>query len=212
MSKNPETADDSTVSFITGLAILLVAQLLSAIMGIYVQETYAAYGAHWHENLFYSHLLSLPLFIPFFPSLFAQFSRLITSEPFVLSMRVPDYRMLDISHLELGDLSSIWDKYSKIVSMRIPIQLFMLAINSLTQYACIRGVNLLGARTSALGVTVVLNLRKLVSLFASIWLFGNRLPLGVTLGATIVFAGAGVYALEDSRVKKSATRAKTKSR
>src|SRR6186713_2045925 len=91
MSKDPETANDSTVSFVTGLAILLVAQLLSAIMGIYVQETYAAHGAHWHENLFYSHLLSLPLFIPFYPLLLAQFSRLLTSEPFELSLRVPDY-------------------------------------------------------------------------------------------------------------------------
>ena len=77
----------------------------------------------------------------------------------------------------------------------------MLALNAFTQYACIRGVNLLGARTSALGVTIVLNVRKLVSLFASIWLFGNTLPAGVMVGAGVVFLGGGMYAWESGRKK-----------
>lgn len=39
-------------------------------------------------------------------------------------------------------------------------------------------------------------MRKLISLFASIWLFGNELPFGVMVGAAIVFTGGGLYAWE----------------
>lgn len=82
----------------------------------------------------------------------------------------------------------------------MPSQLLNLAANALTQYICIRGVNLLSARTSALGVTIALNVRKLLSLFLSIWLFGNELPPGVLVGAAIVFASAGVWAVEGQRL------------
>ena len=53
---------------------------------------------------------------------------------------------------------------------------------------------MLGARTSALGVSIVLNIRKLVSLLASIWLFGNQLPIGVLMGAGVVFGSGALYA------------------
>ena len=53
---------------------------------------------------------------------------------------------------------------------------------------------MLGARTSALGVSIVLNIRKLVSLLASIWLFGNDLPIGVLAGAGVVFGSGASYA------------------
>lgn len=76
----------------------------------------------------------------------------------------------------------------------------MLLANAATQFACIRGVNLLAAQTSAVGVSVALNVRKLVSLFVSIKLFGNVLPLGVKVGAAVVFASAGVWAWEERRL------------
>lgn len=166
-------------------------------MGLYVQNTYARYGPHWHENLFYSHFLSLPLFAPFLPSLYSQFRRLLNSPP--LAIPWPFITSLDSSS------PSPWrtwfasivsgTKSDAVLSIPIPTLVASLLLNSLTQYACIKGVNLLGARTSALGVTVVLNLRKLISLFASIWLFGNHLPVGVAVGAAVVFTGAGIYAL-----------------
>lgn len=201
-------ADDSTASFYTGLSILFFAQLLSAIMGVYVQETYAKYGAHWHENLFYSHMLSIPMFAPFFPALKAQFLKLMASPTFTLIMPSSDISSLNITQPESAWHSPFTNllssKSDPLFSISLPISVLMLILNSLTQFACIRGVNLLGARTSALGVTVVLNLRKLVSLFASIWLFGNQLPPGVILGAVIVFSGAGVYSAGGSKPTRRA--------
>ena len=80
-------------------------------------------------------------------------------------------------------------------SLQVPSQLIYLVTNVLTQYACIRGVNLLAAVSTALTVTIVLNIRKLISLLLSIWLFGNKLAPGTLLGAIIVFGAGGLYSL-----------------
>lgn len=154
--------------------ILFVAQLLSAIMGLYTEVTYRDYGPQWRENLFYSHILSLPLFIPFSGSMYRSFSRMAQTKAL--------------------DLHSPWPMLDAIAA-RAPSQLVFLGVNVLTQYACIRGVNLLAAASSALTVTIVLNIRKLISLLLSIWLFGNSLATGTLIGALIVFSAGGLYSV-----------------
>jgi len=193
---NSRTKIDSDL--LTGLAILFVAQLLSAFMGLYTQLTYDKYGSHWHENLFYSHALSIPLFSFFFPSLLTQLRKLLISPSIqlnqtpLLSPQTAKSTSADKLPLILAVPSSL--------NIAIPKHILTLALNALTQFACIRGVNLLGAQTSALGVSIVLNVRKLVSLFLSIWLFGNKLPPGVVAGAAVVFGSAGVWAWEGQRI------------
>ncbi len=157
-----------------GLVILFVAQLLSAIMGLYTEVTYREYGPQWRENLFYSHVLSLPLFLPFASSMYSSFDRMTQTQPLALWASLPVFNEL---------------------SAHVPSQIVFLAINVLTQYACIRGVNLLAAASSALTVTIVLNIRKLLSLLLSIWLFGNMLTPGTILGAVVVFSAGALYSL-----------------
>ncbi|KAK8126291.1 UDP-N-acetylglucosamine transporter YEA4 [Apiospora kogelbergensis] len=183
-------AHNSASSFGTGLIILFVAQVMSAIMGLYTEETYKKYGPHWKENLFYSHLLSLPLFIPFMPSLYRQFMRLANSAPLTL----PAYVEQLVAVPNLSDAMR-----DSIKSIRVPSQVVYLALNVLTQYACIRGVNLVAAVSSALTVTIVLNIRKLVSLLLSIWLFGNRLAPGTLVGAVVVFSAGALYSLDGKK-------------
>lgn len=157
-------------------------------MGLYTEETYRMYGPQWKENMFYSHLLSIPLFLPFLPSLIRQFMRLANSPPLSLPITPPeDYPTFSPSLQRLVE------------KIHIPSQLFYLTLNVLTQYACIRGVNLLAAASSALTVTIVLNIRKLISLLLSIWLFGNRLAFGTLIGACIVFFAGGLYSLDGKR-------------
>jgi UDP-xylose/UDP-N-acetylglucosamine transporter B4 len=163
-------------------------------MGLYTEETYRIYGPQWKENLFYSHLLSLPLFAPFLPSMWRQFSKLANSAP--LALPVPSVENPDVA----SALQRLVDR------IHIPSQLFYLVLNVLTQYACIRGVNLLAAASSALTVTIVLNIRKLVSLLLSIWLFGNRLAPGTLVGAVIVFFAGGLYSLDGRRKTKPPVR------
>lgn len=78
----------------------------------------------------------------------------------------------------------------------------MLVLNALTQYLCISGVNQLSSLSSSLTVGIVLNIRKLVSLLLSICLFGNDLPVGVLVGAAVVFVGGAMYALPNGPTKK----------
>ncbi|KAF8540099.1 UAA transporter [Trichophaea hybrida] len=169
----------SLAHFVTGLAVLFVAQVLSAFMGLYIEATYAMYGSNYREGLFYTHALSVPLFIFFSRSIHSQFLHLFDSKPLEPQMFLP------------SALNSI--------ITRIPQQLLFLILNSFTQYICIRGVNMLGSISSALTVTVVLNIRKLLSLLLSIWLFGNHLSPGVFFGAAIVFGGGFLYAVESQR-------------
>ena len=153
-----------------GLAILLVAQLLSAWMGINTQRLYARYGRERAgEFLFWSHALSLPLFLPFLPYIFTELSSLLASN--LVTVPLSGGRFI------------------------LPQAIRALALNALTQYACISGVNVLAARSSALTVTVVLNVRKLLSLILSVAVFGGDagLDLGVGIGAAWVFGGGAVY-------------------
>ncbi|KAL1865484.1 AMP deaminase [Diaporthe australafricana] len=186
--KTTEEKAGSTQSFNTGLAILFAAQVASAIMGLYTEDTYRKYGPQWKENLFYSHLLSLPLFIPFMPSMWRQYNKLASSAPLPLPIA------------GIFGFEKLPDAFQRgIDRIYIPSQLFYLAMNVLTQYACIRGVNLLAAASTALTVTIVLNIRKLVSLLLSIWLFGNQLATGTLFGACIVFFAGGLYSLDSGK-------------
>jgi solute carrier family 35 (UDP-xylose/UDP-N-acetylglucosamine transporter), member B4 len=177
-----QSEQTSKSDFLTGFGILYLALLLSAIMGVYTDRTYAKYGRdHWNENLFYSHTLSLPFFMLYWPELMTQSTALLESPSMTVFMASPHQ-------------SPIPSIIHQLVA-RTPIQLVLLLTNGLTQYLCIRGVNLLSAQSSSLTVTIVLNVRKLVSLILSIWLFGNRLAPGVLFGALLVFIGGGLYAL-----------------
>lgn len=182
-----------------GLSLLFIAQLLSAIMGLYVQLTYAAYGSHWSENLFYSHLLSIPLFLPFGSGLWVQAKKLQSEPSILLAPALVELSNATLSPTNDHRLPPIMSS-PLIPGFAVSPHILNLALNALTQYACIRGVNVLAARTSAIGVTVVLNIRKLASLLISIYLFGNQLPLGVVCGAAIVFSSAGLWGWESQRI------------
>ena len=180
----------SNWEFWTGFSILYLALMLSAIMGVFTDRTYAKYGRrHTQENLFYSHTLSLPFFLLRWPELQTQSAAIISSPSFssYISAAGPE------------TLPLIQVSWFHILMSRVPVQLVFLLMNASTQYLCIKGVNQLSARSSSLTVGIVLNIRKLVSLLLSIWLFGNKLAPGVLVGAVIVFIGGALYAFPASK-------------
>ncbi|OOF92926.1 hypothetical protein ASPCADRAFT_54171 [Aspergillus carbonarius ITEM 5010] len=188
-SMNVENASATTT--LVGFTILALAMILSAFQGIYADRLYETYGRdHWKEALFYSHTLSLPLFLPAYTQLSCDawsLASIIGGSSGLLSI------LKDI--FPLGSISTI-----------IPIRVTYLLVNALTQYLCIRGVHLLSAKSSSLTVTVILNIRKLVSLLLSIYLFGNALSPGVLIGAVFVFIGGALYGLGARPRVKSAKR------
>ncbi|KAF2860680.1 UAA transporter [Piedraia hortae CBS 480.64] len=149
-----------------GLLLLLVAQLLGAYMGVYVEETYSKYQASWKENLFYSHALSLPLFLPLASVLQGQWRRLAATHPITITGNT---------------------------TRGIPAGTAWLVVNAVTQLACITGVNVLSAQSSAVTVTVVLNMRKLASFVLSAVAFGHDIGGLLMTGALLVFGGGGLY-------------------
>ncbi|RMD39899.1 hypothetical protein DV735_g5228, partial [Chaetothyriales sp. CBS 134920] len=172
-----------------GFLIILLALILSAFLGLYTDRLYSQHGRSPQataESLFYSHTLSLPLFGLYLPTLSNNLGLLATSSPPLTSLAVVHHT------LPLGHLAPTSDIHQLLSS--IPTAAVMLVLNALTQCICISGVNRLAAKSSSLTVSIVLNIRKLVSLLLSIWLFGNKLPAGVVVGAALVFLGGGLYA------------------
>lgn len=174
------TDDANKSSFGAGLVILLIAQLLSAYMGAYVEDVYRDHGKDWQANLFYSHLLSIPMFAGFAPILRAQFTRLQASQPF---------------HVPVTFASTLPGFLLKTLNATSQHVVYLTA-NAVTQLLCITGVNILSANTSAVTVTIVLNVRKLVSFLLSIWLFGNQMGGMMKVGAAMVFGAGALYGWE----------------
>jgi UDP-xylose/UDP-N-acetylglucosamine transporter B4 len=200
--------DDVTLmTTATGFSILALAMILSAFQGIYADRLYGKYGRdHWKEALFYSHFLSLPLFLTSYPQLLSSW-RVVVSTPSLLSTLSTQHvsQTSSILNNNVFSIMAAAQKYQSIASVldKIPIQVAYLIMNALTQYVCIRGVHLLSAKSSSLTVTVVLNIRKLVSLLLSIYLFGNDLASGVLVGAILVTVGGGLYGFEGARLRKT---------
>ena len=178
----------SSSEYTQGLAILLLAQFLSAYMGAYTEDTYSRFGASWTENLFYSHFLSLPLFLPLSGTLLDQYRRLAET---------PN---LDVQRYGFGSLQNKSNILDTAISYaaKTPQGVFFLVINALTQLVCISGVNLLSAKSSAVTVTIVLNIRKLVSFILSTLIFGHSLNAKMILGSTLVFGSGALYGWETS--------------
>lgn len=251
----------STLTFVTGFTILALAMLLSAFQGVYADRLYATHGnTHWREALLYSHMLSLPFFLPTYTQLSSQF-RAFMSSPSMLADFYPaaggtlpqdvvtgnalKNATMAVSHHIAASLSSAITPSSMAVAAaatpsltahsgnllaqtstsftnilsastdamqhnflttilnKTPSKIFYLIINALTQYICIRGVYLLAAKSSSLTVTIVLNIRKLVSLLLSIYIFGNSLAAGVLIGAGFVFLGGALYGVGSARAKSN---------
>jgi solute carrier family 35 (UDP-xylose/UDP-N-acetylglucosamine transporter), member B4 len=215
---------------ITGFTIIVLAMILSAFQGVYTDRLYAKHGnTHWQEALLYSHLLSLPFFLPTYSHLSSQL-RVLLSSPQILSFietRLTEgltaqspsnapgttFSTSDNNNNNLvasilnGTTTAILASAShnpalQYLLARTPIMVVHLAANAFTQYLCIRGVYLLAAKSSSLTVTIFLNVRKLMSLILSIYLFGNVLPSGVLIGAFLVFLGGALYGIESARLKK----------
>ena len=80
-------------------------------------------------------------------------------------------------------------------AFKFPRQLLSLTVNVLTQFICTKGVNMLAGETSALTVTVVLLVRKFVSLILSVIFYGSYMSTLGMIGSIIVFGSAAYYSI-----------------
>jgi UDP-xylose/UDP-N-acetylglucosamine transporter B4 len=149
-----------------GISLLTFALFMSARMGIYQEVIYGKYGKHPKEAMFFLHALPLPGFLLLAPDIYRHFLITINSAPLLLPL----------------------------VNIQVPSMLVYLTGNIFTQYVCISSVFVLTTECASLTVTLVVTLRKFLSLLFSIWYFQNPFtPLhwvgtGLVFGGTILFS------------------------
>ncbi|XP_052872467.1 UDP-xylose and UDP-N-acetylglucosamine transporter [Anopheles cruzii] len=148
-----------------GIALLTLALFVSARMGLYQEVLYKRYGKHPKEALFYTHLLPLPFFA-------------------LLAGNIWD-------HLQLANASP--PQPVPLLGISVPITWLYLLGNVLTQYVCISSVYVLTTECSSLTVTLVVTLRKFVSLLFSIVYFSNPFTVHHWIGTLLVFVGTIIF-------------------
>ncbi|XP_029951941.1 UDP-xylose and UDP-N-acetylglucosamine transporter isoform X3 [Salarias fasciatus] len=151
--------------WLIGIAMLTFALLMSARMGIFQEMLYKQYGKHPKEALFYNHCLPLPGFLLLCTDIYNHSVLFSQSTP----VKVP------------------------VVDVMVPIMWIYLLINVVTQYVCIRGVFILTTECTSLTVTLVVTLRKFLSLIFSIIYFQNPFTAWHWVGTAVVFVGTLLY-------------------
>jgi len=176
-----------------GISILSLALLLSGFLGLIQDWVFARYfkpteaqaasdplaQPSWQESMFYIHSLALPLFYFSKDSITTEFVRMSASPPISLSS----------SPLVEEWFSKGLDNFS----LPLPSMLFYLLLNTATQLFCVVGVNRLTGRVTSLTVTLILSVRKAVSLFLSVAVYGGQGNAKMWAGAALVFLGTIGY-------------------
>eukprot|EP00455_Lapot_gusevi_P012287 TRINITY_DN1578_c0_g1_i1.p1 TRINITY_DN1578_c0_g1~~TRINITY_DN1578_c0_g1_i1.p1 ORF type:complete len:360 (-),score=46.60 TRINITY_DN1578_c0_g1_i1:84-1163(-) len=174
---NSDTAFWNTVTegidltWVIGVSMLAFALVLSSVLGHIQDQTYKIYGKNWQENLFYTHFLSLPLFVLLYGEMKQHWDAWLANPMTTIHLPHP---------------------FSNTVQCSIFLLVF---VNVFSQYVCIRGVFCLLSASGALTTTITLTLRKFVSLLISVVYFQNPFTLLHWVGSILVFGGTAIYSL-----------------
>ncbi|CAE6422571.1 unnamed protein product [Rhizoctonia solani] len=209
-----------TQDHLIGLSLLSVALVLSSLMGLAQERTYAKYGRHWEEGMFYLHFLALPMFaLPGIGGDLVQQVKIANaSPPVTLQGQIQNLASSPVFR-PAGPLGArIPTRFDPILERILSFPLFSitlpsfyipLAINVFTQFLCVGGVHRLAGQVSSLSVTLVLVVRKAVSLWISVVLVGgNRGDVYLWGGALAVVVGTVAYSLDQGRSREKKTKEK----
>ncbi|XP_029053075.1 UDP-xylose and UDP-N-acetylglucosamine transporter [Osmia bicornis bicornis] len=161
----PTTPWDDFFWWALGILLLTVALFVSARMGIYQEVLHKKYGKNAREALYYTHLLPLPFFLTLAPNIWEHFKYALASEPMNISL----------------------------INLHVPKLIAYLIGNILTQYMCISSVFVLTTECTSLTVTLVITLRKFLSLIFSIIYFKNPFTIYHWIGTILVFTGTVIF-------------------
>jgi len=164
-SKTTESVESENFWLGVGICLLTFALFMSARMGIYQEVIYSKYGKHPKEAMFFLHALPLPGFLLLAPDIYKHILISFNSSPLILP----------------------------ILNIQVPCMLVYLLGNVITQYICISAVFVLTTESASLTVTLVVTLRKFMSLLFSIWYFQNPFTSLHWVGTTLVFGGTILF-------------------
>lgn len=149
-----------------GVALLTFSLFASARMGIFQETLAKVYGKHPRESLFYCHFLPLPGFFLLYSDI--------------------------LHHAELFSASEAIEVITG-TGFMMPKLWYYLILNAVTQYICARSVFTLTTETTSLVVTLVITLRKFLSLLLSIYIFKNPFTHSHWIGTFMVFLGTFIF-------------------
>lgn len=161
-------------------------------MGIYQEVLYKQYGKHPWEALYVTVFIHRQLFhnsgtgndFYLYMSLFS-FQHLLPLPGFLLIYsNIKD-------HIIIANASEPVEL--PFIGYAIPILWIYLILNSLTQYLCISSVFVLTTECTSLTVTLVVTLRKFISLIFSIIYFNNPFTIYHWVGTSLVFLGTMIF-------------------
>ncbi|KAI0922044.1 hypothetical protein AcW1_004138 [Taiwanofungus camphoratus] len=217
-------------AYATGISILTLALFFSGFLGIIQDKTYSRYVPRavpvektadgppnglpnsdkpstppWQEAMWYLHFLSMPMFFLVREDLVAQLQALNAGPKIEVALPLSEAPPLNASSFPL--ITRLYPTFVLTRSIEIPTAYLPLLLNTITQLLCVAGVHRLTARVSSLTVTLVLVIRKAVSLIISVMMFsvagrGRMDEKGKALmwtGALLVFAGTMGYSLGTGR-------------
>ncbi|XP_057296832.1 UDP-xylose and UDP-N-acetylglucosamine transporter-like [Hydractinia symbiolongicarpus] len=164
-STEEKSSKNEYLVWLFGIFLLLTSLFMGATLGVVQENMAVTYGKQPDEMLFYSHALALPGFL-FFGSNIIQQSKIFSNS-----------EMYPVPY----------------ISVQIPIVWLYLVLNVLTQFVCIRSVYVLATEVSALALTVILTLRKFMSLMISIYYFNNPFTIYHWCGTALVFGGTLLF-------------------
>ncbi|KAF5357632.1 hypothetical protein D9758_007520 [Tetrapyrgos nigripes] len=231
-SANASSIDTSTRTYVTGITILTLALVFAGFLGLVQDYTYSTYTTYakssksveksssdplppaWQESMFYLHFLALPMFFSVRDDLTAQLKAVSTGPIAAYSIPIPSATQNLFEpgwSLSTNTSSPTYSLSltSHILHITFPSAILPLILNTLTQLLCSAGVNRLTSRVTSLTVTLILVVRKAVSLIISATL-GKRLGLGgnagrridmgmMWTGAALVLVGTVGYSMATGR-------------
>jgi len=156
---------DTFINWMFGIAMLSTSLVLSARMGVYQEEIHNRFGRHPREALFYTHCLPLPGFFLISSDLEKHLRIILNSKP----INLPG------------------------LTIQAPCMVIYLTCGVLSQFLCASSVFWMTSEFSALTVTLVLTLRKFLSIVISIVYFGNVFSNTHLIGAIMVFIGTLLF-------------------
>ncbi|KAG6843057.1 hypothetical protein H0H87_008233 [Tephrocybe sp. NHM501043] len=189
----------SPSAYMTGISILTLALIFSGFLGLVQDWTYSKHGRPapptspsnpsnlkpkewespaWQESMFYLHFLGLPMFFSVRSDLVAQISTVNAGPRIPIPIPIP----LPVS-------------LKGHVGFAIPAAYIPLLLNTLTQLLCVAGVHRLTTRVSALAVTLVLVVRKAVSLVISVigvGIVGTQKGVSSEVDQVMMWSGAAM--------------------
>ncbi|XP_065183348.1 UDP-xylose and UDP-N-acetylglucosamine transporter-like isoform X2 [Sycon ciliatum] len=163
MKSSSDANDENFSTWLIGIGMLIFALFVSALMGVYQEVLYKKYGKQPREAMLWTHLMPLPGFYILYSDIMEHAGIFTASEP------------VDF------------------LSFNVPSLWLLLLANTLTQYVCIRGVFYLTTACPSLTVTLIITLRKFVSLIFSIFFFGNAFTAYHWVGTACVFGGTLLF-------------------